>query len=92
MEGVGKLPEGSVQCDFGSASVDLKVRGQKSYRFRIDPTFDSLKVEECSVNIKSNSLTIVLKKLNPKSWTSVKLQKKISKDNNMDEMSKAHDD
>jgi len=61
--------------------VDLKIRDfkGKNWRFRVDPLFDSIAVEHCSINIKTNSISITLKKVNPKKWTSVKWITPISR-------------
>ena len=66
-----------IQCDFDSHSFDLKIREfkGKNLRFRIDPLFDSLAVEKCSLTIKSDSITLTLKKENAKNWSSLKWQK-----------------
>jgi len=37
--------------------------------------FDSLAVEKCSLTIKSDSITLTLKKENAKNWSSLKWQK-----------------
>ena len=69
-----------IQCEFEPMSVDLKIRDfrGKNWRFKIDPLFDGLAVEQCSVNIKSNSISITLKKENKKKWTSLKWVNPIS--------------
>lgn len=61
--------------------VDLKIRDfkGKNWRFRVDPLFDSIAVEHCSINIKSNSISITLKKVNEKKWTSIKWITPISR-------------
>ncbi len=62
----------------------MKIRefNGKNLRFRIDPLFESIAVEKCSVTIKSNSITLTLGKENPnKNWSSLKWQKAPEKKN-----------
>ena len=82
MEGIKLIDPSQIQCDFESMSIDLKIRDfkGKNWRFRIDPLFDVLAVEACSVNIKSNSITITLNKQNSKNWSSLKWIKQVKKE------------
>jgi hypothetical protein len=70
-----------ITCDFGSKAVDLKIKDfkGKNWRFKMEPLFDLLDPEKCKVNIKSNSISIVLEKQEPKKWTNLKYVKPISK-------------
>ena len=79
LDGIKQLDPANIQCDFEAQFVDLKIRDFKgrNLRFKIDPLFDQLKVEACAVNVKSNSITLVLKKLNQRKWTSLKWVKPI---------------
>lgn len=81
LEGIKQHDSSKIQCEFEPMSVDLKIRDfkGKNYRFRIDPVFDSLAVEQCWINIKSNSITMTLKKENKKKWSSIKWAKTIAK-------------
>ncbi len=64
LDGIKNHDPSMIQCDFEPMTIDLKIRGfkGKNWRFRIDPVFDVLAVEACSVNIKSNSISLTLKK------------------------------
>ncbi len=77
LEGIKKHDKNLIQCEFDSHTVDLKIRefNGKNLRFRIDPLYDSIAVEKCTLAIKSDSITLTLKKENIKTWTSLKWQK-----------------
>lgn len=92
MDGIKQLDPTCIQCEFEAQSIDLKIRefNGKNYRFRIDPLMDSIAVEKCTMNIKSNSITLTLKKENPRAWRSLKWTKPIkSNETHMPAMSKA---
>lgn len=80
LDGIKLIDPSQIQCEFEPMSVDLKIRDfkGKNYRFKIDPLFDCLAVEKCTINIKSNSISITLKKENTKKWTSLKWSKPIN--------------
>ena len=77
LDGIKNLGKDKIQCDFDSHSVDLKIRdfNGKNLRFRVDPLFESIAVEKCTISVKSNSITLTLAKQNQKNWTSLKWQK-----------------
>jgi hypothetical protein len=81
LDGIKLHDPSLIQCEFESLSIDLKIRGfkGKNLRFRIDPVFDTLQVESCSVSIKTNSISLTLKKQNSKKWSSLKWVKQTSK-------------
>jgi hypothetical protein len=90
LDGIKQHDVSKIQCEFEPMSVDLKIRDfkGKNYRFRIDPLFDGLAVEHCTINIKSNSITITLRKENKKKWSALKFVKAISRTTD-DEMENA---
>ena len=82
LDGIGKHDKNLTQCEFDSHSVDLKIRdfNGKNLRFRVEPLFESIAVEKCTLTIKSNSITLTLVKENTnKSWSSLKWQKVAEK-------------
>jgi hypothetical protein len=91
LDGIKLIDQQQVQCEFESFSVDLKIRDfkGKNWRFRVDPVHDSLAVEGCKINIKSNSITITLQKENPKQWKSLKFVKQMGKHQSQAEGSNA---
>jgi hypothetical protein len=94
LEGIKSHDPSMIQCDFESMTIDLKIRGfkGKNLRFRIDPVFDVLAVEACSVNIKTNSISLTLKKQNPKKWTSLKWVKPMGKQEPEPDLPKKNED
>lgn len=82
MEGIKQLDPSQIQCEFEPMSIDLKIRDfkGKNWRFKINPVNDSLAVEKCQLNVKSNSLSIRLEKENPRKWTTLKWVKPMTKD------------
>ena len=66
LDGIKKLAQDNIQCDFDSHSVDLKIKdfNGKNLRFRVDPLSESIAVEKCSLSVKSNSITLTLVKQN----------------------------
>jgi hypothetical protein len=74
LDGVKNLDISLITCDFGTKTVDLKIKDfkGKNWRFKMEPLFDLLAPEKCKLNIKSNSISIVLEKKDSKQWTSLK--------------------
>ena len=46
--------------------------GKEYYRFKIVPLAKEIDAEECKFRIKSNSITIILKKKESGNWTELK--------------------
>ena len=71
LEGIKNSDPNNIQCDFEPYSFDLKIRDfkGKNLRFRVDPLFGSLAVEGCKLTIKSNSISLTLRKENPAKWS-----------------------
>jgi len=92
MDGIKKLDPTQIQCEFEAQSIDLKIRdfNGKNLRFKVDPLCDSIAVEKCTMNIKSNSISLTLKKENPRTWRSLKWTKPVkTNETHMPAMSKA---
>ena len=71
---IGSHSKDDIQVDFESNSLDLKIRNYngKNYRLRLDPLHKDIDVAECKMQIKSNSITISLKKHDTlKHWTDI---------------------
>jgi len=74
LDGVGALPKGNVTCEFESTSFDLKIQDLhgKNYRLRVPELQNPIEIAECKHQVKSNSITITLKKLKDEFWTDLK--------------------
>lgn len=74
MDGVGKIPKDNISCEFQTTYFDLKVQGLngKNYRLRIPQLQNDVELAECKHNVKSNSISITLKKSKDEFWTDLK--------------------
>ena len=64
LEGIGKHDKEAIQCEFLADSVDLKIRGfgGKNLRFLLKPLSYHISPAESKIFVKSNSISITLKK------------------------------
>ena len=71
LDDIGKHDKESIQCEFESNSADLKIRNfnGKHLRLKLVPLAYHITVEESKIQVKSNSLTITLKKADSNHWT-----------------------
>ena len=81
LDKISQHDKNNIQIDYDYNSIDLKIRNfnGKHYRFRLEPLHKDIDVGACNMQIKSNSITITLKKREgTKHWTDI-LQKKEPK-------------
>lgn len=78
LDGIGEHDREAIQCDFEDQKVDFKVRGLKgkkgnqNLRLRLDPLGGTISPADCKINIKSNSISLTLRKADAgKSWKDV---------------------
>ena len=64
LDGIGKHDKEAIQCTYEADSVDLKIRDFKGkhMRFLLKPLSYHITPANCQINVKSNSITITLKK------------------------------
>ena len=74
LDGVGAIGKDNVTCEFEDKSFDLRVHNLngKNYRLRIPELQDTIELSDCKFQVKSNSITITLKKSKNESWTDLK--------------------
>ena len=72
--GVGAIGKDNVSCEFEDKSFDLRVHNLhgKNYRLRIPELQNLIDLAECKFQVKTNSITITLKKSKNESWTDLK--------------------
>ncbi len=81
LEKISEHDKNNIQIDYDFNSIDLKIREfkGKNYRFRLEPLHRDIDVGACTMQIKTNSITITLKKREgTKHWSDI-LQKKEAK-------------
>ena len=79
VDGIGKHPKEKIVCDFDDYEFDLKIvnYNNKNLRLKIPNLFDTIDPKNSKLKVKSNSINIVLKKLNQKLWDNIKEKKSI---------------
>ena len=87
LDKIGSHDKNNIQVDFDSNSVDLKIRDFKgqNWRLRLEPLCKDIDVAECKMQIKSNSITLTLKKHENKHWSDLIRKDKEKKIPKMDE-------
>ena len=70
LDGIGKHDKEAIQCEFETDSLDLKIRdfNGKNLRFNMRPLEHHISVGDSKIQVKSNSITITLKKADKKTW------------------------
>ena len=70
LDGIGAHDKEAIQCSFEADSVDLKIRGfkGKNLRFVLKPLSYHVNAAACRIQVKSNSISITLKKEEQKQW------------------------
>ena len=70
LDGIGKHDKEQIQCEFEASSADLKIRNfnKKNLRLRLTPLSYHIDPAESKIQIKSNSITITLKKAEGRHW------------------------
>ena len=73
LDGIGKHDKEAVQCEFEADSCDLKIRNfnGKHYRLRLTPLAYHIDPALSKIQVKSNSITISLKKAEMNHWMDV---------------------
>lgn len=74
IDGVGKIPKDNISCEFTDKSFDLRIHdlNSKNYRLRVPELQARIEIAESKFKVKSNSVTLYLKKTKDESWTDVK--------------------
>jgi len=74
VEGIGKHPREQIECEFGDKELDLRIYDfkQKNWRLKITPLHKPIDPSKCELKVKSNSLTIQLKKAESSFWSDIK--------------------
>ena len=79
LDGIGKLSKQNIDCEFTDTSLDLRVLdfNGKNYRLRIAPLNKLIDPAASKMKIKSNSITLELRKhdTQKKHWDDVKEKK-----------------
>ena len=73
LEEIGKHDKEAIQCQFEADTVDLKIRGfkGKNMRFLLKPLSYHINPASCRLTIKSNSISLTLKKEDSKPWVNL---------------------
>ena len=74
LDGIGKHEKKNIDCEFNDKSIDLRVLAfnKKNLRLKIDPLGGQVDPASCKLKVKSNSITLELKKAKDKYWSDVK--------------------
>jgi len=77
IDGIEKIPIGNIKCDFKEKSFDLTIMGlnDKNYRLRVYPLNKNINEKESSFKVKTNSISIKLKKSGTETWDDLKEKK-----------------
>ena len=73
LEGIGSHDKQAIQCSFEADSVDLKIRDFKGkhWRFYQKPLSYHIVPASSNIQVKSNSITITLKKEERNHWVNL---------------------
>lgn len=82
IDGIGKHPKQNIDCEFNDQSVDLRILSfnNKNLRLKISPLNGLIDPAECKLKVKSNSITIEMKKAKLKHWDDIKETKPSASD------------
>jgi hypothetical protein len=74
IDGIGKLAKQNIDCEFNDQALDLRILNfnSKNLRLKIAPLNGLIDPAACKMKIKSNSLTLELKKAKKKYWDDIK--------------------
>lgn len=80
VDGIGKHDKQAIDCEFQDNGVDLRVLSfnGKNWRLKISPLNNLIEPGASKLKVKSNSITLELKKANKKYWTDIKEKKKTT--------------
>jgi calcyclin binding protein len=74
VDGIGKHNKQDIDCEFTDNSFDLRILhfNGKNWRLRIGPLNGLIDPASCKIKVKSNSITLELKKAKSKYWSDIK--------------------
>lgn len=77
VDGVGKHNKQDIDCEFTDSSLDLRILNfnGKNWRLKISALNNLIDPAESKLKIKSNSITLELKKREKRQWSDVKEKK-----------------
>jgi calcyclin binding protein len=77
IDGIGKLAKQNIDCEFNDQALDLRILNfnGKNLRLKIVPLNGLIDPAACKMKVKSNSLTLELKKAKKKYWDDIKEKK-----------------
>ena len=78
IDGIGKHNKQNIDCEFNDQSFDLRILSfnGKNWRLKIAPLNGLIDPAACKLKVKSNSITLELKKAKSRYWDDVKENKK----------------
>ena len=94
-EGIGKHTKQDIDCEFNDQSIDLRILNfkGKNWRLKISPLNGLIDPAACKIKVKSNSITLELKKAKKKYWDDIKQKKSaLSTDDDLSTKSKEKDE
>lgn len=76
-DGIGKHPKQNIDCEFNDQSLDLRILNfsGKNFRLKIAPLNGLIDPAASKLKVKSNSITLEMKKAKSKYWTDIKEKK-----------------
>ena len=82
LDGIGKHNKQQIDCEFNDQSFDLRIIGfnGKNWRLKFPQLNGLIDPAACKLKVKSNSITIELKKAKSKHWDDIKVSKKADKE------------
>jgi len=79
LDNVGTLPPESIQVEFKSNAVDIKVHGLNNQNYRFSRVLNEIAPEECSYKIRANRIVLALKKKETGHWDKLESKKEKKK-------------
>ena len=77
LDGIGKHSKQDIDCEFNDQSIDLRILNfnGKNWRLKLSPLNGLIDPASCKLKVKSNSISLELKKAKPKYWDDIKEKK-----------------
>lgn len=74
VDGIGKHNKQDIDCEFGDNNFDLRILNfnGKNWRLKLGPLGGLISPAACKLKVKSNSITLELKKAKSKFWSDIK--------------------
>ena len=94
LDGIGKHEKKNIDCEFTDNSIDLRILAfnGKNLRLKIQPLNNLIDPASSKLKVKSNSITLELRKNKTKHWDDVKEKKGLLGDSSLKKKNKDEDE